>query len=31
MESAGERGGAKRPDPPGPGRGETVKGERGSV
>lgn len=30
MESAGERGGANRPGPPGPGRGETVNGERGS-
>ena len=30
MESAGERGGASRPAPPGPGSGDTGKGEMGS-
>lgn len=30
MESAGDRGGARSPAPPAPGRGDTGKGDRGS-
>lgn len=30
MDRAGDRGGASRPAPPGPGSGDTGKGDRGS-
>lgn len=30
MESAGDKGGARRLAPPGPGRGDAGKGDRGS-